>query len=181
MKGIAVWIWIVASVALGMIVFVTGITVMIKSFDANNRQSIISQYSYLFSKVKTMCFIEGIGGLYHYEILVPESIRAIYMANQSDELPPSQVSVLISKQSSAVGNYFCIKFFDENIPRCEKIACSIKMTYIGSPSMKSDLFSMISKVISGTPIYKYRLTINKTDEKFVTIEGVPFLGEPPSE
>jgi len=178
MKGMAIWIWIVASTVLGLILFSMGITMILNQMKTSERQSIISQYSFFFSKVTAVCMTGGIGETYRsFELFIPESTRAIYMANQSDELPPPQVSVYISKQRSAVGNYFCLKFFDENIPRCEKISCSVNMTYMGSPSLKSDLFSMISKVISGTPIYKYKTVINKTADKFVTIDGIPFLGE----
>ena len=113
--------------------------------------------------------------MYHYNISVTEPVRAIYAANMSDDFPPDKVSVLISDKKSAIGKYFCMMFFDDTLPRCEDVGCNIDMTYIGTPSLKNDLFSMISRLSGSSPVYVYKIDINKTDYKLVKVQATPII------
>jgi hypothetical protein len=122
-----------------------------------------------------ICVKGGIGEMYGLEIGIPQIIKAIYVCNQTDEYPPDKVSVYISEGESAIGSRLCLQFFDENIPKCLDLNCYSKMTYMGTPSMKSDLGSLVAKLTGNSPVYKYRAVINKTEEQFVTVKGIQII------
>ena len=143
----------------------------------SQKQSVIGALSDLHGKLKTTCLSGGIGQLYHYKIELPDIVRAVYVTNESEELPPDKVSVLISNRNFTVGNYFCFQFFDENVPRCQDIGCQTKFTYIGSPSLKNDLATLIARLKGDEPVYKYYVFINKTDEDFLTTKGIQMIGD----
>lgn len=176
-KGIATWIMVIGSLILGMTVFYFGAMLIGNQMKNTQKQGVIDALSDLYGKLKTNCMSGGIGQLYHYKISLPENVRAVYVTNNSLELPPDKVSVLISERESNVGNYFCFQFFDENLPRCLDVGCQTNFTYIGTPSMKTDLFTVISRLAKGQPTYDYKILINKTDFHAVGAQALPVVGE----
>jgi len=169
MKGVAAWIWIVVSVVLGIVVVIFGSKIIFDQLSSTQKQVSIQNFYDIFYKTRNMCLKGGIGELYRYKIALPESVIAIYTANSSDEPPPAKVSVFISSRTMAIGNFFCIKFNEENIPRCEPLSCNINMTYFGTPSQKEDLFSILSRLAQGSPVFNYDLLLNKTNSSFIVI------------
>jgi hypothetical protein len=177
MKGIAAWIWIVMSVVLALVVIVFGSKLILDQLSSTQKEVAIENFYDLYYKVKSTCDKGGVGELYRYKIALPESVTAIYISNSSDELPPAKVPVFISKGSMAVGKFFCIKFTEENIPRCGPLSCFVNMTYFGTPSQKSDLASLIARLVEGSPIFKYNILLNKTANNFIDATAEISIGE----
>jgi len=177
MKGVASWIMVVGSVMLGIIIFSLGSGLIMKHIKLAEKQGIIEQTIELHQKLKRICISGGLYELYSYEMNIPDSVKAVYVANDSHDLPPDMVSVLISKGNSSTGNHVCIQFFDEDLPKCLEIGCNISLTYMGSPSMQKDLPTLIARLIGSPPVYEYRILINKTDEHLVTAKAVRKIGE----
>src|SRR3989338_32662 len=175
-KGMAAWILIVISVALGLIVLVFGTTFLLRQAEVGQKQVILEQYSDLGRKMKLTCE-GGIGQTLYFAIAIPQNTRAIYVANMSDETPPDKVSEYITKTRSRVGNYFCLQFFDENIPRCDMTGCDMNFPYIGPPSLQSTLQNLVSVLSGNPPISKFYLKINKTDYKMLYTVAVPYVGD----
>jgi len=165
------------SVVLAIIVIVFGSKLVLDQLSSTQKEIAIENFADIYFKVKNVCFKGGVGEIYRYKIALPESVTAIYISNVSDEPPPAKVSVLISSGSMAIGKFFCIKFAEENIPRCEPLSCSVNMTYFGTPSQKSDLASLIARLSEGSPVFKYEVLINKTDFSFVDITAKRSIGE----
>ena len=177
MKGVAAWIWIVMSVVLALIVIVFGSRLVLDQLSSTQKQVAIENFYDINFKVKYVCDKGGVGELYRYKIALPESVTAIYISNSSDDPPPAKVPVLISKGSMAIGKFFCIKFTEENIPRCEPLSCYVNMTYFGTPSQKSDLASLIARLVEGSPIFKYDILLNKTAQTFIDATAKASIGE----
>ncbi|MFH8107919.1 MAG: hypothetical protein QXJ25_02770 [Candidatus Aenigmatarchaeota archaeon] len=175
-KGISAWILVIGGIILGMIIFFAGIYISIQTIKINEKQAALSEINTLYEKIERTCLVGGIGETYYYKISLPESIRAVYVSNYSDEEPPDKVSVLISENKIGLGKYFCYQFFNE-APNCRKISCNTFMTYIGTPSMKEDLLSLLARVAGERPRYNYTIIINKTF--FDTVIAVTKLVEIP--
>ena len=146
---------------MGFIVFFAGVYITIQTIKVNEKQAALDQINTLYEKIQRTCLTGGLGETYYIKISLPESIRAVYIANYEDEEPPDKVSVLISNKAFASGNYFCYQFFNEPV-NCRKIDCLVNMTYMGAPSMKEDLLSLLGKITGQRPTYNYSLVINKT-------------------
>jgi len=169
MKGVAAWIWIVMSVVLAIVVIVLGSKLLLDQLSSSQQKFAIDNFYDIYYKVTNVCIKGGVGELYRYKIALPESVTAIYISNSSDEPPPAKVSVFISSGTMAIGKFFCIKFAAVNIPACEPLSCDANMTYFGTPSLKSDLPSLIARLSEGSPVYKYDILINKTGQNFLII------------
>ena len=177
MKGISEWIWIILSVVLGLFTLVFGSIFILRQSEVSQKQLILDQYSDLGTRMRDVCLKGGIGRVMYFSIAVPENTRAIYVANESDEAPPDKVSEDITKSHSHLGVYLCLQFFDENIPRCGIVGCDMKFTYIGTPSFKSTLQTIISTLSGQPPVNKFYLQINKTDYTLVQTIAVPIVGD----
>lgn len=176
MKGIAAWIWIILSVILGILVITFSSTLIINQYDLTQKQLAIDNFQDFYTHVKNVCIQGGIGEVYYYKISVPENTRAIYVSNVSDQLPPDTVSVLITKSRTSVGNYLCLQFADENIPRCGKFACYANFTYIGTPSLQPTLQSLVARLTGQSPIYNFLMMVNKTDFYYLNVKGTQTIG-----
>ena len=176
MKGIAAWIWIMSTIVLGILVFTAGSMLIMRYFEDVKKEGVIEQVTKLYTSMETVCLLGGVGDFSGHRIDVPEFTRAIYVANASDELPPDKVSDYITKSKTNMGNYLCLQFADENYPRCRQVSCYMNMTYMGRPSLKESIWTIVSRTFD-KPTYKYRVLVNKTDYKFLTIEGVQIIAE----
>jgi hypothetical protein len=175
MKALSAWIWIISSILFGILVLTIGAKLIIGQLQAQQKHNILNQADVLYRKMNDVCSKGGIGELYSLEIGVPEITKAIYVCNETDEYPPDKISEYISKGTSAIGSRLCLQFFDDNIPKCLNLPCQSKMTYMGTPSMKSDLPSTIARILGTSPVYKYRVFINKTDDMFLTVKATQII------
>lgn len=175
MKGIAAWIWIIMSVVLGILVITFGSLLLLNQYDVTQKQLLLSQFQDLNSRVRSVCN-GGVGEVFYYKIAIPENTKAIYVANSSDQAPPDTVSDMITNSQSAVGNYLCMQFYDENIPICSKIDCISSFTYIGNPSLKPTLQNILARMTGQTPQYNFLIRISKTDYNFLTINATQTIG-----
>jgi len=176
MKAIAAWIWIIMSVVLGILVLTFGATLLLQQYDVTQKQLSIDQFQDLYTKIKTVCTEGGVGEAYYYQIALSENARAVYASNASDQLPPDQVSDLITKSKSAVGNYICMQFFDDNIPKCGSISCYANFTYIGNPSLQITLQSLVARLTGQTPVYNFLILIKKTNFNFLNVNATQTIG-----
>jgi len=176
MKAVAAWIWIIAGVMLGILVVAFGSTLILQQFDMTQKQLMINQFQDFYSNAKIVCIEGGIGEVHYYKIAIPENTRAIYISNASDALPPDKVSDYITKSKTAVGNYVCMQFFDENLPRCGQLTCYANFTYIGTPSLKPTLPSIIARLSGQMPLYNFLIMMNKTGYSFLIINATQTIG-----
>ena len=162
---------------LGLITLVFGSLFILKWSDVGQKQIILEAYSDLGTKISRTCLTGGIGQTLYVSIAIPENTRAIYVANASDEPPPDKVSEDITNSRVGAGKYLCLQFFDENIPRCDVVGCDVKFTYIGTPSLKSTLQTLLSRLLGKQPVNKFYIQINKTDYKLIETIALPIVGD----
>lgn len=176
MKAIAAWIWIIMGVVLGLLVLTFGATLILRQVDLTQRQTAIDQFADFSGKVKATCTEGGVGAVYYYKITIPEKVRAIFVSNYSDQLPPAKVSEFITRSESAAGKFLCMQFFDENIPRCIAIGCFMNFTYIGSPSLQPTLQSLVARLSGQYPTYYFLIEIRKTDYNYLLTNATQTIG-----
>jgi len=177
MKGIAVWIWLIGSLVLGLMIFVMGSTLFYNQLEVRLKQTATENFDDLSSKIMRTCTEGGLGEVYYYRnFAVPEIIKAVYSANDADQMPPDKVSLYITDGRSGTGNYYCVSYFGDDMPRCKPMSCSIEATYMGTPSDKPSIFGIVTRLASEMTIYKtynYDILINKTNSSVVTVTATP--------
>ncbi|MBN2094657.1 MAG: hypothetical protein JW727_01285 [Candidatus Aenigmarchaeota archaeon] len=171
-KGMASWIWVVGSVLFGLMIFFAGYVLISGQIQSVSDRLILDEVTNLQNSLRSMCVSKGTGAYEIYDISLPENIKAVYVA-KADMIPaPDKVSVMISENKSAIGNFFCyqLAYTDTNLPKkCWESRCDLNFTYIGTPSMKTTLSSRIARIMGSNPTYNYRLSINKTGEHSVLV------------
>jgi pectate lyase len=170
MKGVANWIMVIGGVIMGIIIFTISISLLINHIKTMKRQTVLGELQDLHDQLTTVCKM-GLGHKKTFYLVLPDTVRAVYVANRSYEPPPDRVSVYISDKVSAVGNHTCIQFFDDNIPICQYIGCDTQLTYMGSPSLKSSLQVLLAQLKGEYPVYEYTVEIEKADEYFLNVKG----------
>jgi len=159
----------------GIVVLTIGAKLIVGQSKAQQKHDILNQADVLYRKMNDVCSKGGVGELYSLEIGIPQITKAVYVCNETDEYPPDKISEYISKGRSAIGSRLCLQFFDDNIPKCLNLPCKSNMTYIGTPSLKTDLPGTIAKILGTTPVYKYRVVINKSDDMFLTVKATQII------
>jgi len=176
MKGVANWIIIMGSVVIGLIILFIGTTLIIKQMKMSEKQSVLENIQELYNKIENVCNL-GKGTIIYYNIAIPNNVRAVYVTNSSYSLPPDKVSSLITGQRKSEGNYLCVQFFNDNLPICQKLGCMANFTYIGSPSLKIILQTLIASIKGDNQIFEYNMKIEKTNDYFIDITSNPFFHE----
>ena len=177
MKGVATWVLIVGNIIFGIVIFLAGSNMIVEQVENTGRQLTVDNIAYLHDKLKLTCINEGVGAQKFYEITLPENVRVIYVSKSEYSEPPDKVSVLISNKESEVGNYFCYQLWDENLPKCRKLLCELNFTYIGTPSLKNDLPTLIARLLSENPTYKYNLHVRKVKAWSLVVEAEQVIND----
>lgn len=178
MKGIASWIWVIGSVLFGIILFYAGYVLISGQMSGAAESITTTQISGLNVELRRICISEGIGAYRTYEISLPESVKAVYIAKSKYSPAPDKVSALITDKEAAVGNYLCYQLSsnEANLPQaCWNYSCSVNFTYIGTPTMKKTLASVLAHLTGRDPVYSYRLHLTKTGEHAVLVTAEPIL------
>ena len=155
---------------MGIVIFTISMSLLINHIKTMKRQTVLGEMQDLHDQLTTVCKM-GLGHRKTFYLVLPDTVRAVYVANRSYDLPPDKVSVYISNKETAVGNHTCIQFFDENIPICQYIGCYARLTYMGSPSLKSNLQVFLAQLKGEYPVYEYTVKIEKADEYFLNVKG----------
>lgn len=166
---ISTWIWILGTTVMGMMIFTIGMTIAGSHIKDTQRYMAIQEFSNFLSKTKMVCQ-GGVENIYPHKATFPQDIKAIY-SSEIKGPPPDKVSVYIRQENRSLGKYMCIQFFGSE-PSCEppeSLPCKINMSYLGTPSLKEDLFSKINQILEKNEGYTYKLTIKKTAIDTVTI------------
>jgi hypothetical protein len=177
-KGIASWIWVIGSVLFGLVIFYAGYVLISGQINGSANNMMLGQVSNLKVELNRICISGGIGSETTKEVSLPESIKAVYAARSERSPPPDKVSVLISNKESYSGNYLCYQLanVETNVPeRCWNVSCTVNFTYIGTPTMKKTLTSVLSGLMGNTPVYNYQLYITKTGEHSLTVSAEPII------
>ena len=172
MKGLANWIMVIGGLIIGITVFYVGVNLLVKQMRSIQTQTVIEEVQDFHNQISSVCKM-GYGHKRSYIITLPDNVRAVYSANKSAEPPPDKVSVLITKKEMSIGNYTCLQFFNNNLPLCQYNGCYANFTYIGSPSMKSTLQTILSRLRGDYPSYVYEVNIQKIGPYLIDVVSEP--------
>ena len=177
MKAVATWILVAGGIMIGLVIITLTFSIAANIFRGQQEANALSQFSDLVNRAEAICTASE-GNVDFMRIGIPEITRAIYPGSAKFSQPPDKVSDLITDEAEGSGNYLCLQFFDNPEPRCRQISCRLRATYIGSPSLKDDLFSLVSKLAGSSPVYEYFVTIEKLEGE-VKITAQKVISERP--
>ncbi len=162
------WIWIIGGVVVAAMVIVMGVTMMMRLQQNNQKVFAMDTYNNFVARVATVCS-QSTGNVDYYSLSLPDVVKSLYAARYSNEKPPDKVSINITNLDMAQGEFVCMQFFDENVPRCSKINCMVNMTYAGTPLRKNSLADRLARLTGRAPMYGYKFIILKSSIDNVTI------------
>jgi len=169
MKGISDWFWVIGGLIIAGIFMVMAFQFFGIITEQSSKQSAITSYGNVGSWIQTVCINEK-GYTVTKKITIPQSVIAIYAADGKNK-PPVKIDTLIHDKRTKTGNYYCMQFSPINAedPRCQKMDCDVNMTYIGSLPESMDVYSMVTRIFGGRPVFTYSLRIMKSSHKAVTV------------
>lgn len=177
-KGIASWVWVIGGVIFGMVIFLSGYSLLGGMMGNASDDLMRTEISEFTAALEGVCVSESKGAIKVKELSLSEDIKAVYIAASEISPAPDKVSTLISDGESAVGGYLCYQLTDSesNLPReCWEIPCEVNMTYMGTPTLKPTLASRLASLLGERTTYHYRVKITKTGEKAVLVEAETIL------
>ena len=163
---------VIGGLIIGITIFYVGVNLLVKQMRMGQVQTVMGEMQDFHNQISAVCKM-GLGNKKSYTLSLPDNVRAVYVSNKSQEPPPDKVSVLISSREMSVGNYTCIQFFNNNLPTCEYIGCYANFTYVGSPSMKSSLQTILASIRGENPTYEYVVKIEKIGPYFLDVVSEP--------
>jgi len=172
LKGdVSMWIWVVGGLIIGASVILFATTMATGFFKSYQENAMREKYLTLAARIDAVC-AGGEGNMDYFNVALSDVVRAIYPAKNLFERPPDKVSEMISDREAGSGSFLCLSYFGKNEPSCKAVKCPLEMDYIGTPSMRDDLFTLLAKIRGEYPIYTYSMVLEKAEGKvFVSREA----------
>lgn len=148
MKGISVWIWVVASFIIGLLMF--AISLQFIGFVTTSREKELARGSldYLTSNVNGLC-TNRVGTSLTKTAEFPETVTKVFVTNDIRNIPRTERSY---------GNNLCMNISSEII--CNNLNCKTEMENIVSGET---LQSLLNQFLGRFGTNSYVLQIQKTD------------------
>lgn len=147
MKGLSVWIWVVAGIILGFMMLVILVNIFSYTNKAKDQESMKKNFYEVVSTVSSIC--DSANAKTTKTITFPNNFNFIY---STDDMR------YVNEEGRNFGKYLCIQFGEEKI--CEEMKCEIEMTTIAPGKGK---VSLKDKILGQNPYIDFVLTIAKTD------------------
>ncbi|MFH1398713.1 MAG: hypothetical protein ABIG95_01220 [Candidatus Woesearchaeota archaeon] len=148
MESVEVWMWLIAGVILGGIIFTSAFVFLTK----NAYSMEVRQADESFDSLKSAIDLACMGGQFHQDIatyVFPTMTNKVYIRDQNN--------------IKGEGDYLCIQVASEQ-PRCEQFAvCTAKMQTVDM-QQKTGAFYFIQKTMGRTQPTKLRFTISKAEK-----------------
>jgi hypothetical protein len=148
MKGISVWIWVIAGFLIGIMMF--AVSFQLISFIATAQQKELARENLdkIASNVNGLCTHRA-GDKFSGTFAFPEKVRSVYVTKDVRFQPQSQRSS---------GNNLCMNFSKELI--CDDLDCNLEMqTIVGSENLQS----LLNQYLGRYGTNSYDLQILKTE------------------
>jgi hypothetical protein len=152
LKGITVWIWIIAGLIVGLILFTIFVQFISYIMRAREVESAKSTFQELANDARNICqTIAGAGSSKLEKTYVfPDAVSDVYSVTSVSK------SAEIQSEARSYGRYLCMKIYEESV--CENIQCDVEMSNIKNiPS----LTTTINKILGTIGTKEYKLDITK--------------------
>jgi len=148
MKGISVWIWVVAGFIMGIILFATSLQFITFITTAKQKELAKESLDTLASNVNGICNNRA-GDSFMKSVDFPEKVTKVYATKDTS---------LVPNQQRTYGNNLCMNFSNELI--CDNVECNLEMDAITSGE---NLQSLLNRFLGRYGTNSYDLEILKTD------------------
>jgi hypothetical protein len=162
MKGITVWMWLIAGVVVGMIMFVLFFQLMSYLTLSKYREDAKQSFDDLTSTINAMC--ESKSGIQSSKkIVFPDSVSMVYSTTDP--------KVFFEKNNRTYGKYACLKFQNEQF--CEGLRCDLELSTIKN---KPNVLGVVDTLLGRSSYHEYFVKLTKTECGISALN----LGEYPS-
>jgi len=159
------WIFVIGGIIVAVIAFVIAYNLISSSIELSQKQNNLNQFSSLYSDIHTVCIQEKDNYL-ERKFSIPPFVRVVYVTDDTSNALPKVVDLIKSQQLSS-GQNVCLQFKNEQFLRCypqlpDKLACNVKMPYMGTLPENEDIWVKVSRILGGSTSREYDLFIQKT-------------------
>jgi len=161
-KGISVWIWVIAGIIVGIILFTVFIQLLVYTTNAKEVQIAKMTFDELVYDVNSFCGTFGIAKTTK-TFTFPDIVSRVYATNES------KIQSFINGRS--YGKILCMNATTEFL--CQNVRCDVELSDIG---VKNTLTTLVNKILGGFQSIDYQLNIQKTDCRVSIVNS----GETPS-
>lgn len=148
MKGISVWIWLIASFIIGILMFTISLQFINYITTTQQRELATQNLDDFAADVNGLCTNRA-GNSVSKTIVLPEKITSVYSTNDIKIVPNT---------SRTNGNKLCMNFSSEFI--CDNLNCVLEMDSIRTTE---NLQSLLNQFLGKYGVNTFTLTIAKTD------------------
>ena len=165
-KGLSVgiWIWIIGGVLIAGFLFVMVFYNLALVGSQKSREFMVDQFETKIVKGADYICSLGIGSVKPTKIKL-KGVQAIYAAKKPENVNP-KAPLYIVQGNRSYGNYLCISFSNTDFI-CEKLACKVNITYMGTPMKGTDMYNM--GITDG--YFDFDVSIEKKEHGKVLITG----------
>ncbi len=166
LKGITVsiWIWITGGLLLAGITLAMAYINLSTTACQVSRQNAVDQFNGLNSDIEFACR-QAPGTRTTRTVSLGCGVRAIFAADSRGE-PPDRVPALITDAAFATGKQVCLTFGNSHYG-CQEHACTVNMTYIGTPAPGSDMYTLGRQ----DGAFDFDLTVRKDADGTVSVQA----------
>jgi len=148
-KGIAIWIWVLGAVIIGLVVFAIFFRFMVIMNESKQQQDAKSAYQKIIGSFNGYCSVRK-GSAMTQKFDFSNIVQSIF-ASLDQKNPNIEGNV-------TTGKYVCINI--SSSVTCEKAYCDVEMALL---QKKSQLLSDVDKVLGKVGNAQYTLRLEKTD------------------
>ena len=153
METVEVWMWIIAGLLIGGIIFGTSYSLMSQHVKSQERLQAAESFNQLYELMNTVC-LSGINALETRQIIFPYSVERVYIKDDNGMEEKGQI--------------LCYKFKDSDAV-CKRLdLCSAKMSSIGLTE-KTSLFYMIQKALGSKYVANIEFKVEKSGLKDLNV------------
>ncbi|MGB9748615.1 MAG: hypothetical protein ACP5OZ_04635 [Candidatus Woesearchaeota archaeon] len=153
METVEVWMWLVAGLLVGSMIFITAYTLMGKHIRSQEILQAKENFAMLKQIIETTC-LSGIEASETKQLIFPYRTEKIYVVDEQGV--------------EEKGKKLCIKIENE-ADYCEEIKlCEVKMGSIIVPE-KTNLFYLVQNAIGKKNVANIEFNVKKTGLNFITV------------
>ncbi len=153
METVEVWMWIIAGLLIGAIIFGTAYSLMAHHMKSQEKLQAAEGFNQLYELMNTVC-LSGIDAMETRQIIFPYSVERIYIKGNND--------------LEEEGKTLCYKFKDSDEACKELKLCNAKMRTI-SLTEKTNLFYMVQKALGAKSVANIEFKVEKSGIKDLNV------------
>jgi len=159
MKGIAVWVWVIGGIIIGMVIFTSFFQIMTMLVANKESEAAKQNIDDITSIASSFCEM-GPGRSTEKRFILPNAVNSVFASN--DQLSAS------FKGGRNYGEYLCIKVSELRDAYCVKANCELELAFAVK---EKTVGSILNRLLGRYEYSEYTIKISRTEC------GVALLGE----